>query len=115
MSALTKIRFDECSFTFQGDLKFNESAKYKLEEIEVRHSSFMSNAFKNLIRMLLNIAKSTQFIVKINSSTLIADSEWELICEKLSINFQRLKGKKITFSTFSCESSWLEKVIDLLV
>ena len=86
-----------CNFTFNGNLKIDESWSYALTSAFLSKLTFTSNAFKSLLKAFIHISKSTKFELCLRSITINTIDEYlTSLCNELSIPFE-ITGNSVIY------------------
>ena len=115
MGSAKEISFEFSGFVFERDLQINEATRYTWTSVILRFWYFTANAFKNLINLLVHMAKSTEFLLKIDELTVITDDDsLRPFFEKLKIEYLNCNQNAIETKKCSLKSSLLEAAMSTL-
>ena len=115
MCSLKEINFLSWIFTFTGDLRIKESAKYEWKLIRIEDCTFTAKTYISIIRVLGKLAKLALFKFKQSVLYLKTDDETYLsIIKALKLRYSTYDNKTIIIQDISWNSSYFEEAVEKL-
>ena len=115
MCFLKEIGFFSCDFTFEGDLQINKLARFSWDRIWIEKCTFTSHTFKNVLKILAQIAKTTEFYFEAYEFDIaIDDTECYSLYEELGMEYTKSENNLIKVQDCSCESTCILEAVNSL-